>query len=167
MTIVWLKLVHVAALAVWASGILLMPVLLGQRVASGRGAELDRLHAFTRFAYVAVTSPAAFVTIATGTALIFARPVADPWLALKLLLVGGLVALHVWSGLLALSIFDEGGRFARWRVWTSLVVLSTLIAAILWVVLAKPSLPPAPWPDLLRPGGLRGAAAGLIPGLTP
>ncbi|MEH3146843.1 MAG: CopD family protein [Methylobacterium frigidaeris] len=168
MIVVWLKLLHVASLAVWAGGILLMPLLLGQREVAGEGPPLHRLHAFTRFAYIGVVSPAAFVAIASGTALIVERGIAAPWFALKLLLVGVLVALHVWIGLLVLSIFDEGGRFARWRVTASVVVLCGLMTAVFWLVLAKPDIPLAVLPaSLLRPGGLRTLAEGLIPGLTP
>ncbi|MBB3997294.1 CopD family protein [Aureimonas pseudogalii] len=168
MIVVWLKLLHVTALSIWAGGILLMPLLLGRREAAGDGATLHRLHAFSRFAYIVVISPAAFVAIGSGIGLIFAREVYTAWFAAKLLLVGGLVALHVWVGLLVLSVFDEGGRFARWRVAASVVVLSALITAIFWVVLAKPPIALAGWvADLARPGGLGALAEPLIRRLTP
>jgi uncharacterized membrane protein len=174
MTVVWLKLLHVTALAVWAAGLLLMPVLFGQRRGAGSGAPLHRLHAFTRFSYITIISPAAFVAIASGTALILLRGIAGPWFAVKLLLVGVLVALHVWIGLLVLSIFEEGGRFARWRVVSSVTVLSATMLGIFWVVLAKPEIDPAALLPgfMLRPGGLGEAAApllpaALIPGPTP
>lgn len=168
MIIVWLKLLHVASLAIWAGGILLMPILLGQRQAAGEGPSLHRLHAFTRFAYITVISPAAFLAIGSGTALILARETFTHWFALKLVFVGLLVALHVWIGLLVLSVFDEGGRFAHWRVGASLVTLSVVMTAIFWVVLAKPDIPLDILPDFVfRPGGLREVALGLIDRLTP
>ncbi|WP_182083892.1 CopD family protein [Aureimonas sp. ME7] len=168
MIVVWLKFVHVAALALWTGGILLMPVLLGQRRAAGEGPPLHRLHLFTRFAYVVVVSPAAFLAIASGTALIVAREVYFEWFALKLLFVGVLVALHVWIGLLVLSIFDEGGHFARWRVVASLVTLSTVMLVIFFLVSAKPVIPLGFLPDaLFRPGGLSEIVSPLIPGPTP
>ena len=169
MTVVWLKLLHISALAVWGAGLLLMPLLFGQRQAAGSGGPLHRLHAFTRFAYITVISPAAFLAIGSGTALILLRGIAGPWFALKLLLVGVLVGLHVWIGLLLLSIFDEGGRFARWRVAASVVTLSATMLGVLWVVLAKPEIDPAALLPafMLRPGGLRDAAAPFIPGPTP
>lgn len=168
MIVVWLKLLHVTALSIWAGGILLMPVLLGQRAAAGEGNALHRLHAFARFAYIRVISPAAFLAIASGVALIFAREVYTPWFALKLLFVGMLVALHVWTGLLVGSIFDEGGRFAPWRVGTSLFALCAVMTAIFYLVLDKPVIPLAALPaDLLEPGGLYRLANRLIPGLIP
>lgn len=169
MIVVWLKIIHVTALSVWAGGILLMPILLGQRHLAGvNGPTLDRLHAFTRFAYISVISPAAFVAIGSGTALIFAREVFMAWFAIKLVFVGFLTALHVWIGLLVLSIFDDDGYFARWRVVSSIVVLCAVMTVIFWVVLAKPAVPLGFLPDeLMRPGGLRLLAARFIPGLTP
>ncbi len=168
MTIVWLKLLHVATLSVWAGGLLLMPLLLGQRQAVGDGAPLHRLHAFTRFAYITVISPAAFLAIASGTALIFQREVVSPWFAAKLVLVGILVALHVWIGLVVLSVFEPEGRFARWRVGASVTALALVMTGIVWVVLAKPELPLGAIPEVFfQPGGLRALAAEFIPGLTP
>ncbi len=168
MTVVWLKLAHVTALAIWTGGILLMPILLGQRETAGSGPPLHRLHAFTRFAYINVISPAAFVAIASGTALILVRETYTPWFAAKLAFVGVLVALHVWIGLLVLSVFENDGHFARWRVSASVVTLSAVITAVFWVVLAKPDISLVWLPDsFLQPGGLRVLAAGIIPGLTP
>jgi len=169
MTVVWLKLLHVSALAIWTAGLLLMPLLFGQRRDAGSGGPLHRLHAFTRFSYITIISPAAFLAIASGTALIVTRGIAGPWFALKLLLVGVLVGLHVWIGLLLLSVFDEGGYFARWRVGASMVALSATMLGIFWVVLAKPEIDPAALLPgfMLRPGGLRDAAAPFIPGPTP
>ncbi|KQT57384.1 MULTISPECIES: CopD family protein [unclassified Aureimonas] len=168
MITVWLKLLHVTSLAIWAGGILLMPILLGQRQAAGEGASLHRLHAFTRFAYITVISPAAFLAIGSGTALILVREIYVPWFAVKLVFVGILVALHVWIGLLVLSIFDEGGRFARWRVYAGVGALSAVMLSIFYVVLAKPDIPLDILPGFLfQPGGLRTFAADVIPGLTP
>lgn len=168
MTVVWFKLLHVASLAIWSGGILLMPILLGQRQRAGEGPALHRLHLFTRFAYITVISPAAFVAIASGTALILVQELFVPWFAVKLIFVGMLVMLHVWVGLLVLSVFDEGGRFAGWRVYASVGALSGIMTAIFYVVLAKPDIRLDGLPAFLsQPGGLRSFAAGIIPGLTP
>ena len=109
------------------------------------------------------------MAIGSGITLILMRGIAGPWFALKLLLVGVLVGLHVWIGLLLLSIFDEDGQFARWRVVPSVTVLSATMLGIFWVVLAKPEIDPAALLPgfMLRPGGLRDAAAPFIPGPIP
>ena len=168
MILVWLKSLHIASLVIWSGGILLMPVLLTQREAAGNGSTLDRLHAFTRFAYIVVISPAAFLAIGSGTALILVREVFTTWFALKLVFVGLLVALHVWIGLVVLSVFDEDRHFRAWRAVSAVIVLSLVLLATLWLVLAKPDIPLAFLPQaFFEPGALGRIGAGLIDRLTP
>jgi uncharacterized membrane protein len=71
---VLLKFVHLAAIAVWSGGLLVLPFLFWQRATVAAGPDLDRLHRLTRFVYVGMTSPAAVVAIGSGTALIFLKP---------------------------------------------------------------------------------------------
>lgn len=168
MILVWAKSLHIAALVVWAAGLLTLPVLMAQREALGHGRELDRLHAFTRFAYIVVISPAAFVAVGSGTALVLLREVFTPWFALKLLLVGALVAVHVRLGLLVLAVFDEEGHFRLWRVVLATLLISAILAGILWVVLAKPVVPLDWIPRFaFEPGGLGRAGDDVIRRLTP
>lgn len=168
MILVWAKSLHIAALVIWCAGLLTLPVLMAQREAISEPRQLDRLHAFTRFAYVVVISPAAFIAVGSGTALVLLREVFTVWFAAKLLLVGALVAIHVRMGLLVLSVFDEGGHFRLWRVSAALIVTSTAMAGVLWLVLAKPAIPVAVVPEVFRePGGLRRLAQDVIPGPIP
>lgn len=169
MTIVWLKSLHIAALVIWCGGLLTLPILLTQREAAGNhGPEVDRLHRFTRFAYIALVSPAAFLAIGSGTALILMRGIFTEWLAIKLVFVGFLVFLHVWLGLLVLSVFKSDKNFRPWRAISGVVTISLTISAILWVVLAKPAISTDFLPAVFHePGGLRQLAADVIPGLTP
>ncbi|MBB3935524.1 CopD family protein [Aureimonas phyllosphaerae] len=168
MILVWAKSLHIAALVVWAAGLLTLPILMSQREALGHGQELHRLHAFTRFAYVVVVSPAAFVAVGTGTALILLREVFTPWFAIKLLLVGLLVTIHVRLGLLVLSVFREEGHFRTWRVVLSTVAICSVLTGILWVVLAKPAVSLDWMPAAaFEPGGLSRVGEDVIRRLTP
>ncbi len=168
MILVWTKSLHIAALVVWCGGLLLLPVLMNQREAAGEGAPLHRLHAFTRFAYIVIVSPAAFLAIASGTALILIREVFTTWFALKLLFVGLLTGLHVWTGLVILQLFEEGKHFRAWRMVSALLVLSLTLLAILWLVLAKPAVDLALVPDAFhRPGALGEIGRDVIRRLTP
>ncbi|WP_019998298.1 CopD family protein [Aureimonas ureilytica] len=168
MILVWTKALHIATMVIWCGGLLLLPVLMNQREAAGAGPPLHRLHAFTRFAYIVVISPAAFLAIASGTALILLREVFTVWFALKLLFVGVLTGLHVWTGLVILSLFDDDKHFRAWRMVSALVVLSLTLTAILWLVLAKPAVDLALVPDLFqRPGALGEFGRDLIRRLTP
>lgn len=137
---IFLKFVHLAAIAIWSGGLVALPFLFWQRRALEAGPDLDRLHRMARFVYVEMTSPAAFVAIASGTALIFLQATFQEWFSLKMLLVAVMAMLHVMAGLVLLHLFSPTGRFGR----SSYVALTSayvvLIAAILWVVLAKPHI---------------------------
>lgn len=166
--IVWLlKFVHLAGIALWAGGLMTVPFLMRQKDGLA-GDDLVRLHRMVRLLYVAILSPAAFVSIGTGTALIFLRATHGEWFTLKLLFVGVLAALHVRLGLLVLSVFEDGGRLSRWgaRLLTLGVVSSA--GAVLVVVLWKPRLPMERLaPGLFQPGALAEFLQPLIAWVTP
>jgi uncharacterized membrane protein len=151
----FLKFLHLATIAVWSGGLVVLPMLFWQRRHVANVAELERLHRVTRYVYVVVTSPAAFVAIGTGTALIFLQTTFHEWFSLKMVLVGAMAMLHVLAGLTAVKVFSANGRMGT----TACVVLTSLyllvIVAILVVVLAKPGIDANQIaPHLFDPGGL-------------
>ena len=151
----FLKFVHIATIAVWSGGLIVLPYLLLQRQSVAVGPELDRLHRVTRFVYVAMTSPAAFVAIGSGTALIFLQGTFTEWFTLKLLLVGAMVMLHVVTGSLTARVFAPDGRVWSWSCVAQTASYLLLVVAILWVVLAKPTIDSAEFaPGLFEPGAL-------------
>jgi uncharacterized membrane protein len=150
-----LKFVHLAAIAIWSAGLIVLPFMFRQRRILDLGGELDRLHRMTRFVYVEIASPAAFVAIASGTALIFLQGTFQEWFSTKMLLVAALAILHVVAGLVLGRLFLADGRFGR----VPYVVLSSayivLITAIIWIVLAKPHIDSNQFAtELFRPGAL-------------
>ena len=52
---IFLKFVHLAAIAIWSGGLIVLPFLFWQRRTVGVGSDLDRLHRMTRFVYVGMT----------------------------------------------------------------------------------------------------------------
>jgi putative membrane protein len=150
-----LKFIHLGAIAIWSGGLIVLPFLFWQRRSLMAGTELDRLHRITRLVYVELTSPAAFVAIASGTALIFLQATFVEWFSLKMVLVGIMAMLHVVAGLVLHQLFLPDGRFSR----LSAIALSTayvvVIIGIIWIVLAKPHLDSNLFaPHLFEPGGL-------------
>ena len=150
-----LKFIHLGAIAIWSGGLIVLPFLFWQRRTLTTGTELDRLHRITRLVYVELTSPAAFVAIASGTALIFLQATFVEWFSLKMVFVGIMAMLHVVAGLVLHQLFLPEGRFSR----LSAIALSTaylvVIIAIIWIVLAKPHLDSNLFaPHLFEPGGL-------------
>ena len=136
----FLKFVHLAAIAVWSGGLIGLPFLFWQRRALTAGSDLDRLHRIARLVYVELTSPAAFIAIGSGTALIFLQATFEEWFSLKMLLVAIMAMLHVVAGLVLLHLFSPQGRFGRFSYVALTSAYVVLIAAILWIVLAKPHI---------------------------
>ncbi len=151
----FLKFVHLAAIAIWSGGLLALPFLFWQRRALAAGPDLDRLHRITRLVYVELTSPAAFIAIASGTALIFLQATFTEWFTLKMILVGLMAMLHVVAGLVIHQLFSPNGRFGRVSFVTLASTYAIVIVAILWVVLAKPHIDSNQFMvHLFEPGGL-------------
>jgi uncharacterized membrane protein len=135
-----LKFTHLAAIAIWSAGLIVLPFLFWQRRPLNAGADLDRLHRMTRFVYVGMTSPAAFIAIASGTALIFLQATFLEWFSVKMLLVGAMVMLHVAAGLVLPRVFLPDGRFSRFSYIALTSAYLVLVTAIIGVVLAKPHI---------------------------
>ncbi|HUG63327.1 MAG TPA: CopD family protein [Methylomirabilota bacterium] len=160
----WLKLAHIAGLTIWCAGLLMLPVLFRMRAAGDTGQSLWRLQRFARAAFIRIVSPAAFVAIGTGTALIFVEEVFTAWFALKLAAVGVLVAVHARVGYLVVEVYKPDGRYAFWRQAAMQGIASTAMFAVLWLVLAKPVLDFDVLPEWFhRPGGLHSASERLMP----
>ena len=120
------------------------------------GPELDRLHRLTRFVYVGMTSPAAFLAIGSGTILIFLQTTFLEWFSLKMLLVAILVMLHVTAGLILAHLFQPSGHFGRFSYVGLTSAYLLLITGVIWVVLAKPHIDSNQFAtNLFTPGGLR------------
>lgn len=150
--IVALKLVHIGMIGIWAGALLVLPVLYRQRNALPMGKDMDRLHRMVRFVFIAIASPAAVVAISTGIALMFLRDTFVAWFMVKLLFVGALCMLHVFTTPLIMRLFNEDSRYPLIRYAAALASTTGVILAILFLVLAKPAL------DLpgkgITPGGL-------------
>ncbi len=152
---IWIsKLLHLVAISVWAGGLVVVPFLLWQRRGL-MGEPLHRLHRMVRTLYVVILSPAAFVAIASGITLIFLQTTFVEWFSVKLVIVGILVALHVWAGLLILQVFDPGGQISRGGAVSMTVATLATVTGVLVIVLWKPQIDAvALAPDLFHPGRL-------------
>ncbi|KRE17736.1 hypothetical protein ASE63_00580 [Bosea sp. Root381] len=148
--IVGLKFIHIAGLATWCAGLLILPLLLARADNPVRAGEASRMRIFAHYAYNFGVSPAAVVTTVAGGALLFARWVFEPWMFAKLGLIGMMVVLHTYIGHCVARLGEEG--YVRPLVPPAVLVAAGLstMAAILFVVLAKPALGPEIMPDWLR-----------------
>lgn len=160
-----LKLLHVAAISVWAFGLLALPVLLRQRNTVAAGAPLHRLHRSARLAYIVVLSPAALLAIASGLALVPLRETFEIWFQIKLLAVVLLVILHLLAGSSIVRVFGTENRYPAVRFGTTVGALSAVVVTILGLVLGKPPLSPEFSAFLTEPGAL-GQKFPHLPGLS-
>ena len=151
----FLKFVHLAAIALWSGGLIALPFLFWQRRTLEAGLDLDRLHRVARLVYVELTSPAAFIAIAIGTALIFLQATFAEWFSIKMALVGIMAMLHVLAGLVLVQLFLPEGRFSRLSYLALTSGYIVVITAIISVVLAKPHIDANQIAaHLFEPGGL-------------
>lgn len=165
MTPVILKFIHITAIAIWSGGLICLPLLFRQR-RDLEGPPLHRLHNFTRFFYVVLVSPAAFASIASGTALIFVQQTFTPWFSVKLAFVGALVLIHVMSGLQILRLFKPDNSYPRLRLVIVCSLTVAVVSTILAVVLGKPDFGRSEILEAwLEPGALGAFAGDLIPWL--
>jgi uncharacterized membrane protein len=146
---VWLKAVHIGAIAVWAGGLLALPGLLRREHAADPAAELIWRYRFSRFAYDLVVSPAAVIAIASGTALIFITWPITGWLFVKLAVVAGLLAAHMMTGRIIDLLETPRSPPTLWRTRLLAGAALLCVCLILWLVLQKPDLPPELFPEWL------------------
>lgn len=146
----WLKFFHIAAMAVWFTGLFLLPRLFIARLRADdaqRDANADeetqaRLNALGKSLYFGLMTPAAVLTVALGIGLI-GYGFEGPWLPAKLALVALAVLLHLYFGQLLVDLSRghtrHGRAFYRLLNWLPL----PLLIAIAALAAAKPgALPP-------------------------
>lgn len=164
-----MKFIHIAAIAIWAGGLLALPLLYGRQQTVPQRDERFRLQGIIRFTYVILLSPAAFIAIGSGTALIFLRETFSAWFSLKLGFVALLAATHILSGLAIIRLVRDDRPPPR--LYAPLLWVTSLVTvlAILTLVLGKPVLDPEGLlpAALSEPGALRRLIQDLIPWTTP
>lgn len=150
----WLKFLHVAALAIWVAGLVYLPAMLAGHHKVRDPQDFVRIRMASRFLYMGLVSPAAFLAVGAGIALLFVSDALHPWMFLKLVAVGLLVIAHLQCGYVLTHLADREARppTRRLSLIAAAVPLSSL--AILGLVLAKPEMPTGLVPDALTEPGL-------------
>jgi protoporphyrinogen IX oxidase len=149
----WLKFLHISGLALWVAGLLYLPAMLWAHHKVEDQQDFARIRMSSRFAYMGLVSPAAFVAVGAGAALLFVSDALHAWMFLKLVAVGVLVFAHIQYGYILTHLADQEAHAPTLRVKfvATAVLVSSL--AILWLVLAKPAISLDFLPDwALEPG---------------
>lgn len=144
----WFLSLHIIALLFWVASLQYLPVLL-LKVARNKTeiTEYPRKHdSVARFVFTHIATPAALIGIFSGTIVFMLNWTVEAWLIAKLTLVTLLVACHAATGVLVLRAEEEiEGPLQPW-CGLLLAVMTVLVIAIFWLVLAKPPVPEAfPW----------------------
>lgn len=150
----WLKFLHVAGLLIWVAGLLyLAAMLMGHRTVRDQQ-DFARIRMASRFIYMGFVSPAAFVAIGAGSALLFVSDALHSWMFLKLMAVGVLVIAHLQYGYVLAHLADQEARAPTLRVKLIAGAVSVSVLGILVLVLAKPHVSTAFVPEWLTEPGL-------------
>lgn len=135
-----LKFLHLGGLSIWCAALIALPIFLQTHGRTKDQSDYDRFRYITHIGYIAIATPAALLTIAAGTAIIFAAGIFTPWLVVKLGLVAGMVLIHVWIGHLVQTAGEK--RKSRFAIppaaclWAAGPLMLAVIALVLW----KPDL---------------------------
>lgn len=143
------KGVHIAALAVWCGGLVILPFMLARHDPAVVEADYRLIRRATHLVYTTCVTPAAVIAVIAGTWLIFMRETFFPWLYAKLFLVALLVSVHVWIGHILVKVAEEPGRRRPPEPYLPTTAVLGLVIAILVLVLAKPALAWLSFPEWL------------------
>lgn len=138
----WFLVLHIAALLFWGACLIYLPALIAgaARDSSAIQEQPKQFDSIARFVFTRIATPAALLAIFAGSLVFVVEHTVTVWLMAKLTLVTGLVFVHTLLGMLVLRLEARNGK--PLQIWCLLLALAAcgLMAAIIWVVLAKPAL---------------------------
>jgi putative membrane protein len=133
----WVKAFHIIFVVSWFAGLFYLPRIFVNHAMATEPAEIARLklmeHKLYRF-----MAPLAVLALVFGTWLWLGYGFGGSWLYLKLLLVTGLVAYHLYCGrLVKIFAADQNHRSHKfYRFFNELPVL--ILTAVTILVVVKP-----------------------------
>jgi putative membrane protein len=134
----WLLLLHISAVVCWCGSLLYLPSLITGTAYRQTDIVQEHRQTVTFMVYRLISTPAALIAIASGTALFLSGGITGLWLVLKLALVAALVLCHVLSGALMLFMWKMTGKSVVFSCLSLRIAGALLIPAIVWLVLTKP-----------------------------
>jgi protoporphyrinogen IX oxidase len=139
--VLWLKAFHVVFVVTWFAGLFYLPRLFLYHASATDTVSRDRFVVMERRLFVIMTI-GAVLALASGVAQVAMAPayLELGWLKLKMLLVIGLVAYHLWCYRLMRDVASAGRvRSQKWYRWFN-EVPGILLIAIVILAVVKPSL---------------------------
>jgi uncharacterized membrane protein len=136
----WLKFIHITGIAIWIAGLLYLAWLLAGHDTVRDQQDFARIRMASRFAYMGLVSPAAFIAVGAGSALLFVSDALHPWMFAKLAVVTVLVVVHVQYAYVLTHLAEEGAQQPTLRIRVMVAAILAAAAAIIYLALAKPLL---------------------------
>jgi putative membrane protein len=131
----WIKALHIVFMVTWFAGLFYLPRLFVYHAMTEDAAGRERFKVMERKLYYGIMTPGAVLTVVFGAWLWLGYGITGGWLHAKLVLVGVLVAYHLWCGrLLADFKHDRNTRSHVWYRWFNEVPTIILFAVVILTV---------------------------------
>jgi putative membrane protein len=138
-TVLWLKAFHIVFVVTWFAGLFYLPRLFLYHTQATDSTGLERFIVMERRLF-AIMTIGAVLALAFGLAMVLLTPeyLDNRWLQVKLVLVLGLIAYHLWCYRLMVTLrAARNEHSARWYRWFN-EVPSLLLIAIVLLAAVKP-----------------------------
>ena len=135
------KTLHIVFMVTWFAGLFYLPRLFVYHALADADDRVGiaRFKLMERKLYFGIMTPGAVLTVAFGLWLWLGYGVAGAWLHAKLALVLVLIALHFYLGMLLRDFAADRNRHGHlFYRWLNEIPALPLLAAIVWLVVAKP-----------------------------
>jgi putative membrane protein len=139
--VLWLKAFHVIFVITWFAGLFYLPRLFVYHAGATDSVSLERFALMERRLFALMTL-GGVLALAFGMTMVALAPayLAQPWLRLKLVLVGVLIVYHLWCRELMLALrTGRAARSALWYRWFN-ELPGLLLIAIVLLAIVKPDL---------------------------
>lgn len=131
----WIKSFHIIFMVTWFAGLFYLPRLFVYHAMSTDAISIERFKTMERKLLYGIMTPGAVLTVITGLWLWLGYGFSGGWLHVKLLLVGILIAYHVWCVKLTTDFKrDRNEKSHVWYRWFNEAPTLLLIAIIVLVV---------------------------------
>lgn len=130
----WVKSFHIIFMVTWFAGLFYLPRLFVYHAMSSDTVSNDRFKVMERKLLLAIMTPSAVLTLATGIWLWLGYEFSGGWLHAKVALVVVLVAYHVWCARLVQDFkHDRNDKSDLWFRWFNEFPVLLLVAIVILV----------------------------------
>ncbi|MCB1791851.1 MAG: protoporphyrinogen oxidase HemJ [Gammaproteobacteria bacterium] len=136
----WLKAWHLIGMVTWFAGLFYLPRLFVYHAMSEDSVSIERFKVMERKLYYGITTPGGIFTLVFGLWMLhdyaWAAFGSHLWLQIKLVLIGVLIAYHLYCGRLLNAFKNDRNTHSHvWYRWFNELPVLLLIAIVLLAVL--------------------------------